>query len=174
MGALLVVGVGTLVNAPGPSLGCLLGDYGGALGRPLGRRLLGAVGSIRAVDRALRKRGFVALPCRPGARANLGYCSWRPGAAVPLLIAALLADLSPALSMRWPGRRGTGALPAAPALAAAILVPILGTAVACISPDGLTEDEQRLAHVAGNPGVHLDLVTSFVRGHARGEGASNL
>jgi len=135
MGALLGGPVGTLVNAAGLTLGCLLGYAAGAVGRPVARRVFGT--QADAFERWIDRYGIWALIlCRAVpvlAEASvfaLGAGRARLG---PILAAALLVDLSlGALYALAGAASGSGALPGTFAIAVATLVPAAAALVALL------------------------------------------
>ena len=129
MGAWLGAGAGTLVNAIGLTLGCVIGLAVGRGAAPAARRLLGGDGQA-GFEAWVARYGIAALIlCRPVpvlAEASVIALGAGRGRIGPLLAAALLADLALGAVYAFAGAaRGPEALPGAPALAAAVLLPAL-------------------------------------------------
>lgn len=129
MGALLGGPAGTLVNAAGLTLGCLLGYLGGFAGRPVARRLLGL--QTATFEQWIARYGVMALiVCRPvpvlaeASAFALGAGRARPG---PIVVAALLVDVPLGALYAFAGAAsGSGAMPGGFAIAVATLVPAGG------------------------------------------------
>ena len=137
MGALLGGAMGTIVNAAGLTLGCGIGLLVGRGGSPLARHILGEhlfADFVSWIDR----RGLIAVMlCRAvPVLAEASIIAAGAGRARPwrILIGAGLADIALGAAYAFAGAtQGPAATPAAPAFAAAILLPALAATIAMIA-----------------------------------------
>ncbi|HEV2865878.1 MAG TPA: VTT domain-containing protein [Allosphingosinicella sp.] len=133
MGALLGAGAGTVVNAVGLTMGCTIGFGVGRLGTPLSAKFLGP-DKQAAFERWVTRNGIPALIlCRAVpvlAEASAIILGAGRAGARPVLAAAVAADVALGAVYASAGATlGPQAAPAAPAVAAAVLIPAAAAVV---------------------------------------------
>lgn len=137
MGALLGSVTGTIVNAFGLTLGCAVGLLVGRGGSSLARHILGEPLFADFVDWIDRRGVFAVMLCRAVpvlAEASIIAAGAGRARQWPILIGAGMADIALGAVYAVAGAtQGPAASPAAPAIAAAILLPCFAAAIALVA-----------------------------------------